>query len=310
MSNCLRSWNGTKERLPRCWQPYRKYFTEQAKLNQSTIISEETLSWLARKIPLVGSQENFLQRLFWPLSLKYNILILIAYRDYHDWIHSYYNQIYKYVILKDSLWPEDGGNVIPSIEKYLDTSVVKEVYSYQVLNFFSKGPYQFKILDMNSDNDIMKEFFCYGLPFNLCNMSKHVYTKKENIAADYLLCDMLGTEAYKRGFINKNISRYDVFAKVLEYQKSRGLSCNDFAKACPNETFYSDLFQHSFMLRNKILLRDSSISQHNEEYNYHDYLTEKQYYERFESVRHKFCTINTTHVLLQKEWKTFFTNLA
>lgn len=320
MSNCLRNWDG-KRRLPRCWQQYRRYFNEQANLNHSIIVSEETLSWLARKVPDAGSEEPFLQKLFSSLlASKYKIVILISYRDYYDWIYSYFNQIYK-IVIQYSLWPDEGGDVIPPIEKYIDFNIVKNIYSDKVLDFFSKvinnKNISIKIMNMNKDNDIIKEFFCYSLPttLNLCNISKHISIPlKENIAVDYLWCDILGTEAYRRGLIhhsninnnnNTKLSRYHVFTKIFEYQRKKGLSCNDFSQKCPNDKFYNMLFKNSSMLRNKTLANYNSNTPDGDG----NLLLEKQYRERFELAKHKFCTINTTDVLLQKEWMSFFRNL-
>ena len=107
---------------------------------------------------------------------------------------------------------------------------------------------------------------------------------------------MLAVDAYEKGLIKSKMLRGGVFDLITEHQEKRGLTCSDFPKSCPSDGFYEKLFQTSMKLHYKIFPDD-------------DQSIEVDYREKFERIKYKFCTLNSTAVFEDEGWRSFFTSL-
>ena len=319
MHDCLKLWNGTE--MPKCWKSlYYPFVTKNAKYNNSIIVSKEVLCFLIQNIKDKELKMNLKDK-FWnefALSLQpYQLVILITYRNFFDWIYSYYTQQYKFFgrpLL--SKWPENGGHPIPSPEEYVAENLLEYNDTYLLykkeINFYSRKYFpdklmeafsnissiSMKIINMDTADDVKKLFFCDGLPssFHMCNLvDKISLSLKKNEAPDYIWCDMLTTKAREDGFISSTtINRKDITNAIRKHQEKKNLSCFDFPKKCPSNHFYDTLFEKAMELHYKVFPDDAG----------HDNV-ESMYREKFERSKSKFCTLNATAVLDDSEWREF-----
>ena len=88
------------------------------------------------------------------------------------------------------------------------------------------------------------------------------------------------------------------------FAEKKGLSCSSFPKACPSNNFYDRLFNKTVELHYKVFPDECNL-QHNDGND----IMENIYREKFEKSKHEFCTLNTTAVLEDEEWKQFFNGL-
>jgi hypothetical protein len=223
MHNCLKLWNGKE--MPQYWKTgYLPCIKEKSKSNSSIIVSKEVLSFT---VNYAKHKESKLQihKQFWndfTLSTQsYQLHTLITYRNFFDWIYSYYTQQHKFFDRpRMPMWLE-GGISIPSPKEHA-TKNLKDPEEYSKINqkdtfhirkhfpdklvetFSSMSSLSFKIMNMDAVDDVKKLFFCDGLPSSLrmCNLvDKLSYSLNENKAPDNLWCNMLATKAHEAGHI-------------------------------------------------------------------------------------------------------------
>lgn len=313
MDFCLKKWD--RNGMPKCWESgYMPYIKMQQELDKSIIVSKETMSLLLNKRSISAHGDKFWEDFAASLEdTNFHIVVIITYRNFFDWIYSYYTEKNKHFLRPlMRVWPSKGtGRDIPTPEEYVATNMksTRDRRRFFPDNLFEKFSFRkmnssrisVKIINMDKSEDVKEEFFCNGLPSSLhmCSLIDKVIQPEKNKAPDYLWCDMLATDAYKNGLIDSKIKRGTVFERIKKYQEELGFGCSDFPASCPSDEFYEQLFQTSMELHLKIFPDDIDD----------DDSVRREYREKFEAKKYKFCTLNSTAVFEDKQWEAFFRNL-
>lgn len=153
------------------------------------------------------------------------------------------------------------------------------------------------------DGDILKQFFCDGLPQPLsrtmCNLvDKIVLEGDMNAAPDNLWANALAIKAHENGIIEtKNVTRSKVIYDILDYQKEQDLLNDNFPLICPDKDFFESLLKKTVELYSNVY-KDVTDEQKRDK--------ELQYREKLSKKRKKFCELDTSTMIEQENWKSFF----
>lgn len=311
---CFKNWKPQDNGMPSCWgKYYEPYIREQEKQNQSIIVSQENLSWLTNHPRIRNSlhrRKSFLKSLKKSLGDRYQIVVIMTYRAFFDWIYSYYSQHNK---MGESgrrdfdHWPDEGGKARKTIRELADKMVSdggdRKFFADKIIDFFSStNNITIKVMNLD-DGDILKQFFCDGLPQPLsrtmCNLvDKIVLEGDMNAAPDNLWANALAIKAHENGIIEtKNVTRSKVIYDILDYQKEQDLLNDNFPLICPDKDFFESLLKKTVELYSNVY-KDVTDEQKRDK--------ELQYREKLSKKRKKFCELDTSTMIEQENWKSFF----
>ena len=300
-TNCVKRWRNRG--MPPCWTTgFLPYIKKQALHGKSIIVSNEVLSfnmdYISKREQKLNARHQFWKDFAKSLQPDYNILIIMTYRNYFDWIYSWYVERNEHFD-RPKLRSFKGSRTIPSPEMYYRNANSNRMryFPHALLQQFSKKQkISTKVLNMDHTTDMKREFFCNGLPSSLGLCHNIAELKKDkNISPDYLCYDILATNAHNRNLTTSN-NRREVFKEIKQRQEEKGLSCQDFPQACPSDDFYNKLFNFSMNIHYKIFPNDNKT-------------IEVFYKEKFQKSKLKFCSVNATAVLMQDEWRNFLKGL-
>ena len=308
---CIRKWKQRQKKMPKCWKKQvLPYIKKQQKLNRSIIVSQENLSWLTRIIKNKKNKpRDFLNQLNESLGERYQIVVIVTYRTFFDWVYSYFVQHNK-VGSQDKRdfdhFPDEGGKKRTEIRPFAERSIgahgVRNYFADKIIEFFSSVDYiDIKVLNLD-DGDIMKQFLCDGLPpplsHTMCNLKDKITLDTDmNAAPENLWANALAIKAHDNKLIQTNITRKSLIYQIMDYQKEKGVLSNDFPLKCPDEDFFVLLLQKTLDLY-KNVFKDDTPQERREK--------ERLYRENLKKKRDKFCEIDTDTMLMQDVWKSFF----
>ena len=304
MPNCLKYWSADNSGMPSCWEEsYGKWMHEQQLQNNSVVMSQEMMVDTMK-------DPHRTKRVFSDMveSLPgFQIVVIATYRRYYDWIVSLYGEKFKSKIKRKLMrWPGNGGIGIPSVETFAARALKRGPpvpFTDVVTRALQDHPgVNIKIINYHAGDSMETAFFCDAMPgaTKVCTRNE-TSSKGANQAPTHFWYDMLATKAFTEGRIPSNSTRKAVVAKMARFQEDTlGLSGQEFPMICPLRKFYDTMLEESLRLEKIVMPKD----QHEE--------LESQHMEAFEKARksHKFCTINTTAVLEEKQWLDFFKSLA
>jgi hypothetical protein len=293
------------------------------KRNQSLIISDETLSnaWTAfydmrNKAPLDFISLREL------LSDDWNLLVIIGYRRFVDWLPSAKQQIERWNPHKPRMnkWPDGtrtGGKAVSGVfpDYWKRPRGLAYHYTHEVLaavdNILPVRIFNMHLTDADDDQlvPVRTNFLCHALPNapHTCAFSKQMdaATLQEKIAnpQQTLSYDMLATAAAAANLIDTvAIKRHDAVLAAQEYhEKVLNQTATDFPVTCPDKSEYETYLNHSLILEKEILPELFATTPALEERHIADF---------WKSVaQQKYCHIDTAAVLQESQWVTFFWNL-
>ena len=334
MNLCLEKWNPKENSMPKCWtEKYIPYVKEQSSHNKSIIVSQENLSWLTYAIRLKNKKKysrnsrKFLNQLTDSLgNHRYQLVVIITYRNFFEWIYSYFNQHYSFMKRKKAkekkqLWPNEKQIMKqPSLEKYTrdmlaETRTGRDRFHFvdRLLDFFSSGDetIMIKILNMDDDDTIIKQFLCSlppSLSHTMCGLEDKVILEEDKLNTNKhsYWCKMLAIKAHEKGMIHSNSSTSlnDVTFDILDYQKEQGFLYENLPLICPSKDFYDLLLNKSLQVYSNVFSSSSS----NNKQKMKD--KELQYREKLEKMKYNFCIVNNTEILLEDKWISFLSRYS
>ena len=310
--NCLAQWNATSKGMPDCWNDsYAKYAREQLQQNRSLIISNEIISQVTSKLP----SSDFVDDLVHSLP-GFQVVIVSSYRPWLLWIASLQDQTKKNFMTRPRDWPGQGNKSARKIEPLQNFTARQLRYrrrkklsskTYPFVDgairiFHNHSRVELKIVDIHENGDFVTNFVRKTLvgATNTCNTLKSgniTLGEDKNKAENKLWYDMLAVESHERGLVSK--SRLVVYKQIQRFQeRTLGKSSTDFPKTCPPQSFMKRLLKESLRTEKKLFPQ---------QYKKLERKHRKAFARAVESG--KFCTINATRVLEDRQWLQFFKRL-
>lgn len=309
--SCLGQWKENVTGMPDCWKDsYEKFAREHAQRNHSVIISNEIVSQLTSKIP-ASFVDDMLE------SLKdFRVVIVVTYRPWFEWVASLQDQMTKGVLEKVRDWPGHGNKRARKMEP-LQNFVARQLRNRRqhrsthtfpfvddaIRIFQNHSGLQLEIVDIHKEGDFVTNFICKTLEGATitCDtlMSGNVGTiGDKNKAESKPWYDMLAVEAHERGLTSG--SRLRVYRRIREFQEvTMDRTSTDFPKSCPSRSFLKHVLRESLQTEKKIYPKEQHRQMGRKHRAAFARLVESE----------KFCTINTTAVLNDRQWIDFFNSM-
>jgi len=305
---CFKEWAADVVGMPDCWEnEFMPHVEKQKEQNKSIIVSEEILSQINWAIGF-NNHQNFVNDLQASLRQQgYQLWIIIGYRYFAEWAHSFYTQAFKFSpdpkLVRDyEHWPDEGGWKVPTFESYANSQLNRNFFTDRVVEFYTLTNVTIKVIDTDQ-GDIMKQFLCDSLPQSLansmCELSQSIRSNYHNESPNYLWCDVLAIKAHEKGLIHQtnDKTRRQIIKDMLKYSKESKMSYEANApKLCPDQSFYDALHNES-MEHYYNVFGDEQLENKKIEY-------EKRLNHAKDSD--KFCTVDAEKMLLEKDWINFF----
>lgn len=292
------------------WAEFERTINNHYAQNHSVLAIEEMFSAFHSS---KCEKQHLWDRLI-PLLSKWRVRILFTYRRYYEWVPSQYTQLYnpdgcgksKRKILHRQSWPDKGGKVIKPFPDFFDS--FEEGNARQPPVIIKKWKDHFdnvQVFNMHTDGEFLTNFFCQMVPeaARVCNHLSEEYESltKNPSSKKHLHFDMLATEAYQRGWVNKSLSRKYVGRAVEAHAKELGLEkVMDFPTYCLSQEQTDELLKRALDHESDVL-PELYLSPSGEQE------IRKGFAEA--SEKGMFCSVHVDKVFQDKKWKNFFANL-
>jgi len=297
----------TSSNLPQCWSQFLQRLIQYNINQQSIMVSDEVFSF----------PHKF--RMQWDLLYKalsesgWNMIVIVAYRRYSDWLVSQKQQLNRWTPTKPALnsWPgiRKGRSLDRTID-FINDALQKSIPDYQrMIDTISKNEsnIDLRILDIHNTNytSVRTNLFCHVLDditVNACqeshlNDSTYQQSKVVINPRQSEFYDALSTAAAKDGLLGNDLTRYDRHSIALGIQQQQETVFNktslEFALDCPTRSELNRLLDASLAVERHLAHRGYIQLQSDEH--------EKSFWD---------CWINTTAVLAMDEWLTYFQRLV
>ena len=266
LQHCLDVWikHADTTSIPDCWgMSYQKYIHNYYHLNYTIfIISNENLL-----LPPFGSVANpevcgtIFDNMLDSLGKDAEIDIVLTQRLHFDRMISMMGQEYDgekfFSRPKLAKWPEEGGDEVSPLEKYIEDFPVDKFT--QGINCFRYATKQnprihFKVLDFhNRKVDIVTSFLDLITRNNTLTAELGRWTVgKENMAMERdsrIQYDRIAIAAKRAGLFPKSLARNEGRNAVSKYFKDKGLTIKDMKLQCPSAEFFDDLIKTTAMIQ-------------------------------------------------------------
>ena len=263
------------------------------------IISDETLSFQRRKladlgkspIDWIGLQDAF---------SDYQILVVVAYRRFYEWLPSSKQQMDRYTPAKKKLtkWPSQGGLPLTPYTSLLDRQFPNPSVPYvppsEVTQYWQPHV-AVKYLNLHhSHQALLVSLACHVLPSapHTCRHAQSMGDERQYNPQLTLNYDFLALAAVEaEGLVDPKLqSRRSVNRAIARYTNES----STFPLQCPNETEYARLYERSWEMEVKALGEEAA--------------NETDHRAGFDRMvaSQKNCWVDTAAVLAQPEWQAFF----
>jgi hypothetical protein len=286
------------EQVP-CWKGMLDALRELRLQGNHVIVSEENLSAKEIKLPLV---QNILK--------DWNVIIVVSYRRYQDWIVSAKNQDERPSSrhFLRSRWPHASGLPtlphFPYITEVLNGSRPMPLwYTDKVQARYQEAGFASVVLwNLHASNNLVASFTCDVLKtFKACQESLSISSIPRVNPSVPLEYDMLATAAAQNGWVNLTLDRVNVANWTrVHHEQVLGKGPRDFAILCPSQQELNGLLDASKNYEHMLLTEFYESSQ-----------GRRQLEADFETAvqRKKYCSIDTDTVLKDPTWQQFFRSL-
>ncbi|KAG7374856.1 hypothetical protein IV203_013951 [Nitzschia inconspicua] len=301
-------------------QETRRRFLHHQRLGHHLILSTEHIS---SKATFQISQPMIWKRLLEGFQVK----IVVGYRHYFEWFPSYYYQSHLNKNFR-AKWPSQGGETIPPLVEYMEQhldrwespkrDVTDRFATHMSLWMYQNWSLYFddvQVLDLHQPGNVLVNFICHILPSatNTCDylkQSSQTQDADENAlirtqrVSSNLFPERIADTAWQLGMVpNDNVgSKKHVTTMIRGYLKELGLLQNGSMKQywwCPSVSLKDRIYHASLSFLQSLheipSARQNMFAGHNWT------LAVQQHREQFQRAlrQHKFCDVNTTHILLQ-----------
>ena len=310
-----------KRNVP-CWNKALNNLDEYREFNRTHLLaSNETWSF---DIHTAGRTDTTNLMVDWDsiqqtIMPKWNLLIVITYRRYPEWIFSAFNQMNKYKTTKPKLqlWPDEGigGRIIQPMDipmKREDMVPISFRYTDNLKQEMDMHPYiPYVILNMHSGggSGLTSSFLCDILPEadHSCQYSRKMEKDGSttervlNPSSDHpLFYDALAIAAYEAGLINGTLYKRPEVADIIQHYHMVTLNMSswfDLPLNCPTQSQYDGMLNLSLSLEEELVPQFANLPSTEEEHR-------RSFWEQVETK--KFCWVDTESVLKDATWLEFF----
>jgi hypothetical protein len=302
-----------KQAMPECWNRFTNELDRLHQTGQNVILVEEALSDACFDLPA-----------FQQATTKWQVLIVVTYRQFWSWLPSFKNQFEK---LERSFssepkstdplpWLLDRRRPSSSPEFFKAMISVKNRKEIRVANILSGEylPYtdnvvdlyrdlgdQVRIMDMHLENTkVTSNFLCEILPNapNTCQTSLH-QTKQQSsnpsIPMDYQL---IAVDAVDRGLLDQSKFNRTQVVRILRQHHQKKLESRPLPLECMDQVSLEAFLAESMRLEREVV--PDFYADHEEQHR-------KSFWNA--AAKNKFCSVNTTAVLIDPDWLSIFAQL-
>ncbi|KAG7348961.1 hypothetical protein IV203_011558 [Nitzschia inconspicua] len=302
-------------------QETRRRFLHHQRLGHHLILSTEHISSKA--------MHQISQPMIWQRLLEgFQVKIVVGYRHYFEWFPSYYYQSHLHKKFRAN-WPSQGGETIPPLVEYMKQHLDRwespnrdetdRFATHMSLLMYQNWSLYFddvQVLDLHQTGNVLVNFICHILPSatNTCDYLKHLQAQDadENAlirtkrVSSNLFPERIADTAWQLGMVpNDNVrSKKHVTTMIKGYLKELRLLQNGSMEQywwCPSVSLKDRIYQASLSFLQSLheipSARQNMFAGHNWT------LAVQQHREQFQKAlrQHKFCDVNTTHILLQNK---------
>ena len=215
-----------------------------------------------------------------PTTRRWKLHVIVAYRRYHSYLPSSWNQYSKYRRAGDlqklgphKYWPGVKGDTrIKSFaewfsddfftNKYEDVRIAH--YAYSSYNAWKSCSDSITLIDYHDsaihlqngslveDGDLVTNFACSGIIGASHTCSKLIDSLQERREAPHknpseiLDYDIIATHAHKLGLVGHDVKRQDAARRIEKFAKSRDAAANtSFPIKCPNSETLAQIYNVS-----------------------------------------------------------------
>jgi hypothetical protein len=314
-----------KQAMPECWNSFTGELDRLYQTKQNVILVEEFLADACFDLPA-----------FQQATTKWQVLIVITHRQFWSWLPSFKNEMDKDKSKKnkdgpnldhfsstpkstDPLpWGFDGPRTTSSPAFYKAMTSVKNRRAIRVpfkdnglpdtdniVNLYQDLKDQIRIMNIYLDNiTVTSNFVCEILPnaTNACQASlnqssKKQITKNPSIKLDYHL---IAVDAVDRGLLGRRgtqLDRQKVVQTLEKYHKKKRGS-RPLPLECMDQVSLEAMLAESMRLERELV--PDFYAAHEEQHR-NDFWNA--------AAKNKFCSVNTTAVLIDPGWLSLFEKL-
>jgi len=308
------------EERPECWKEMVNLIQEYRTNGTSIIMSAEGFSFTLTDIQDMGRQPIDWAALHEDLGADWNIVAIVAYRRFMDWIPSARQQRDRWGPMRKTptliQWPPKGKHLQPLFPAVLDWPPISGIqpnhtmawyhYDTEAVLDMIKPHVQCRIFNMYMSQSIRTNFVCNMLPnaYKSCQVSI-LKDQEEGSDTSYnseqsLYYDAVATAAAEKGLLKdyELYARHNVATAIQVHQEQQlNLTSHDFATRCPPNRQLELLLQASLNKEAKIMPGLFSEEQHRDLF--------------WQNVANgKYCWVDVKTVLKLDEWKEFFATLT
>jgi hypothetical protein len=305
------------EATPRCWNKFTEKLDRLYQTGQNVILVEEFLSEASFDLPS-----------FQQATAKWQVIIVVTYRQLWSWLPSFKNQREKYALKKRNFpkpkstdplpWLLDRRRTTSSPDFYkamISATNRKAIrvgdarsslpYTDTVVNFYRDlEEDQLRIMNIHLDNiAVTSNFLCLILPnaTNSCQASLN-RTKQQrrnpSIQMDYHL---IAVDALDLGLLDLDQSNKltrAIVVRILEQYHKKKLESRPLPLECMDQVSLDALLVESMRLEQELVPDFYAFHQEQHRTNFWN-----------AAAKNKFCSVNTTAVLIDPDWLSLFQHL-
>jgi hypothetical protein len=305
-----------KKAMPECWNSFTDELDRLHQNGQNVILVEEYLSDASFDLPS-----------FQQATTKWQVLIVVTYRQFWSWLPSFKNQfeknIHKVALSSferkssDPLpWLLDRSRTTSSPEFYKAMTSVKNrkeirvasvmsgkylPYTDNIMDLYRELGDQVRIMNIHIENmKVTSNFFCEILPNapNTCHDPLHQTNRQSfnpSIPMDYQL---IAVDAVDRGLLGQSKFNRSQVVTILEQHHKGMLESRPLPLECMDQASLEAFLAESMRLERELV--PDFYAAHEEQHR-------KSFWNA--AAQNKFCSVNTTAVLIDPDWLSIFVQL-
>jgi hypothetical protein len=288
--------------IPYCWRKQTASLRHYRAQNKSILVSAEPISY--RKLGF-ANRWGLLAKL---LQDEWNVIILIGYRRYYEWITSAKEHQQKWRKEKRQLNIWNGVRLKPLHPKFTKPKLPKGVGPNQIPFYFTDTVIKawsentIRIVNLNDEKSLPSTFVCDVLPHakHTCqavmDLEKQSQVERISNAGKTPYYEVLAMLAADMNWMNTSrISRHDFVLTMQEHNENTlNQTWRDFEVVCPSRAEMEAFLNISLAKERAVL--PAFAKDHEEE-------LRAKFWQAVELK--KFCWIDALRVLQKEPWRDF-----
>jgi hypothetical protein len=290
-----------------CWRKQASSLRHYSYQNKSLLISDETISY--KRIGL-ADRWGLLAKI---LQEEWNVIIIIGYRCYYEWITSAKEHQQKWTRTKLQMNKWNGVRLKPLQPRFISPKYPKGVgpnqipfyYTGKVMEAWSENT--IRVVNMNDKKSLPSTFVCDVLPHanHTCqaviNLEKQSQVERIFNAGKTPYYEVLALLAADMKWMNKSrISRHQFVLNIQEHNENTlNQTWRDFEVVCPPRVDMEAFLDLSLSKERAIL--PAFAKDHEEEHR-------AKFWQAVQ--KKKFCWIDALRVLQEEPWREFLSQWA